>query len=280
MKGEIPYSESLAEALAKLNILEIPHSALISVADPDLARIARTYEVVNDDLRQHILPSQYPLIQHATRVARVLLDSSHRRIMQQAAQLQAQPQLIYSGSSAQPGRASAWSFLAACRSHWSILTWADLIDLLFLGADGGFELVAAIEAIPDFFSVFGTDRVLLQSPSDAPTLRKYVWYLQSEHLAEQLRAVFEGLRDGDQVVPAASFRRVLRWLLDGEAAEFALSALQSPQGESEFVDADRTTDWRLRMLGMWRRSVTPGGPPRALTSLGRDWLGGTTNADS
>lgn len=252
---------------------DMPSDAEIALwARPDLGEMAQLYATVNEDLVHQMGTRRLSRVVHVTRAARVLLDSTHRQVLVGALAAGVQPELSYHELFYEdPGRATAWSFLASCRPSWKYLDWPELVDVLFLLGEGSALLLAAAETLPVQFSVLGDDGVLLQSPTDRPAPEKYVWFIRSRALAEQLfeerqRFVAEHAR----IVDRASFKAARLWLLNYELHRWVEDVLAGDAALDE-TEEQQIADWRLQLLGIWRKSDHGQASVREITSMGRGW---------
>lgn len=263
---------ALESVSAALNVHAPSDREVLSWARPDLASVADTYRIVNRDLMDSLGHGTLTRIDHVTRVGRVLLDSTHRQVLLRAAD-ETEPRILPSLSYVDTVRGgadpTAWSFLASCRPSWEGLDWLELVDILFVIGSGAVKLQASDYAMPVQFSIFDGDRALLQSPTNRPAPEKYVWYVESPGLTAQLAVKQAKFASETQPIDAASFNKVRRWLLDYDLHRFVDTVLTTNHtiGKS---DSEAIADWRLEMLGLWRR-VGADSSRRELTALGAEW---------
>lgn len=234
--------------------------------------MAEVYAQVNLDLTALIAKESATRLEHVTRVARVLLDPTHRQVLLDAARHGMTPTICYRDVVRGQSRPTAWSFLASCRPSWAGATWLDIIDLIELGASQAFRMYATTDALPAQFSLFGSDRVLLQSPTERPALEKFVWYVISRDLSESLRTVHDTFLTTAHAIDSASFVSMRKWLADGDLYRWVQSVTEAG-GTVAFTEPEEVADWRLEMLGIWERSGDKH-DRRVLTTFGRQWLEG------
>lgn len=262
-----PNSDSeraLARTLERLGISDALDSEVLACSPPDLKGNGETYKVVNDDLED--LVSAGPVdVTHITGEARALVDPAHRRVLRRVHE---------QGASAVLGchfqtddRVSARSFLAKQRHHWDRAEWYDLVDLLALAGDGIVQIRVMDTLAPVHFSVFSSDRVLMQDEHHHPTKEKWVWYLRSRGLAERLRPIAERALEDSVALRGDDCRDLLRWLYGYEVYAVLCSVGYGVEVDDDVDDPDVVAA-ELTELGFLARA----GETTELSRLGRQWL--------
>jgi hypothetical protein len=190
-------------------IVEAASWRVVAHAEPNHLQMSRTYQVLNADL-SHIV-ARYPIrIRHVTGEARVLVDPAHRNVIAlnkaggittRIACRQSTPKIV-----------DAYSFIAAQRSRWSKITWADLIDIVALCAHGAIRISILDKPAEVHYSLFGSNRILLQEPHEHPSEQKRVWYLESSDLVRALADRISSTFDDAYLLPPTTFDALLQWL--------------------------------------------------------------------
>jgi len=163
-------------------------------------------------------------------------------------------------------RVDARDFIARQHRHWGRAEWYDVVDLLSLIADGVIDVSVMREPAPVHFSVFGSDRVLMQSEHDHPTHEKWVWYLRSPELAERLRPIADAALERSDPLRPDSCASLLHWLYSYDVYAVLLSMTGDDRRDDVMnPDAVAAELQDLGFLVLTESTLT-------LSRLGRQWV--------
>jgi hypothetical protein len=226
---------------------------VLSHADPEFEMMSNTYAVLNRDLLQIVSRTGIP-ISHITGEARVLVDPAHRTVIRKNATKDTVTQLACRPEKGDIVDAS--SFISAQRHRWSTLTWTDLIDIISLCASSSVRVSVLKQPAMIHYSIFGTDRILLQSEHDHPSDKKEVWYMHASEVAGELATPTIELIEAAEVIPATSFACLLQWLFSEAIFPiFEARGVISQQTMGRLNEEDLA---RLLNLGVLRQSDDDG----------------------
>lgn len=236
---------------------------VIASSPPDLAGNGETYRIVNDDLESLVLDQSVD-VTHVTGEARALIDPAHRRVLRAVHDRGYRSVL---GCHFKPERrVDARELIAKQRRHWERAEWYDVVDVLTLIADGVIEVRVMPEPTPVHFSVFGSDRVLMQSEHHHPTHKKWVWYLRAPDLADRLRPIAEVVLKKSDLLRPDGCAALLHWLYSYDVYAVLLS-MTGDDRRDDVQDPDVVAA-ELEDLGFLVRTEST----LTLSRLGRQWV--------
>jgi hypothetical protein len=224
-----------------LSAVEWRVRASANAVDEEMSSV---YAQLNRELQTLVALHSIEIV-HITAEGRVLVDPAHRNVIRTN---------YLSGSVATITCSNrdnlitdATSFLEAQKSHWTLLTWVDFVDIIALFATGAASLKVLPHDAPVHYSIFGRDRILLQEPQRDATERKRLWYLESEGLVRLLAQTTADLLAQTRTIPSTGFGAILQWLYS-ESIFPLVGAEQMPEDTWEKLNTGDIE--RLRSVGV------------------------------
>ena len=224
--GEFPGVDQFVESLRILGVdetfLRDPTKwEVIGAAEPKTDQMSDVYRQLNQDLER--LASAGPIdVEHITGEARVLVDPEHRRVVRESGARGGRTHVGCRQAGDSPVTDAYGFFGAQLRElngasrRWASISWPDVVDICSLASQGVMRVYVMPVGQPVHFSVYGEDRVLLQGAHPHPTERKWVWYVRSQQLVDQLRPLARELLQSSRPIPATAFTGMLQWLSSPE----------------------------------------------------------------
>jgi hypothetical protein len=155
-------------------------------------------------------------IDHITGEARVLVDPHHRKVIDANHKMGGLTRIACRQPPGSEEIEDARSFIAAQKHRWHSMTWMDLIDVVSLAATGRVGMFVLARPADIHYSVYGSDRVLLQENHPHPSEQKRVWYIRSRAIASELAERTAANFESATPIPPQSFDGLRRWLFSKE----------------------------------------------------------------
>jgi hypothetical protein len=272
----IRYDEYLLVTLGELGFtpgdVESVGLRVLHHSDPQSAKMARTYQFVNDHLEGLVKGRPGMRIRHVTGEARALLDPAHRRVLRHTARRgDCGTLLCHFKFERAP---TALQFVREQHGHWNCETWVDIIDLLSLAAAKEVCIRVLQQAEPIHFSLFGDSLVLMQDKHTHPTVEKRVWFVESSALVEHLTPRVAKLWEDALPIPVLTFDDALNQLHEHETVAVATAMSNATMGEVpevEGLNEAQVRDALTLLAGFGFATLRGGTKEYVLTVQGKAW---------
>lgn len=199
-----------------------PDLEVIDCSPPHPSRAGEVYSKTNQVLRSEIRKKPLGKNIHITGEMRAISYPDHRGVIREDWESHRElfEMVCYMPPESRRSAAEIWKWN---RGNWGNVTWQNHLDAFNLISDGEIDLYTSPERERVHFSVFGDQYVLLQSEHPSHLEEKYIWFLRSYVLNQQLGEKARMILQKSTRIPQGEFKG----FLDNLSSEYALHVLFS-----------------------------------------------------